>query len=70
MPPLLRQVHEDAGSRWRDPLNGWGEHAAGGVEVVPIAGDHLSLLSDAHLPALAETLCDILAKGEAVDGRA
>ncbi|NJL26856.1 MAG: hypothetical protein HC897_02730 [Thermoanaerobaculia bacterium] len=40
----------------RDPSLGWAALAAGGVEVVPAAGDHYGMLEGSHVATLAEDL--------------
>jgi hypothetical protein len=49
-------VPEVVGTDFSDPYLGWGRLAAGGVEVWPVPGDHLSLLDDPHVGALALSL--------------
>jgi aspartate racemase len=48
------------GSRFDDPLLGWGELAAGGIEVHTVPGDHLTLLSRSNAPSLARGLAAYL----------
>jgi aspartate racemase len=44
------------GSRFDDPLLGWGDLAADGLEVHPVSGDHLTLLDRANVSSLSVTL--------------
>jgi len=46
----------DATAHHRDPTLGWGEIAAGGVEVHQVPGDHYSMLREPHVHALAGEL--------------
>ena len=46
----------DAAAPHRDPTLGWGEIAAGGVEVQRVPGDHYSMLREPHVNALAGEL--------------
>ncbi len=43
-----------------DPTNGWGSIAEGGVEVIDVPGNHVSMFDGTHLPALANVLSDRL----------
>jgi thioesterase domain-containing protein/acyl carrier protein len=45
-----------AGSDFSDPHLGWGRVAAGGVQVVPVPGDHFSLFAEPHARALGIAL--------------
>jgi thioesterase domain-containing protein/acyl carrier protein len=49
------------GTDFSDPYLGWGRLAAGGVEVRPVPGDHLSPLGEPHVGALALSLRACLA---------
>ncbi len=49
---------------------GWEHHAAGGVEVHELQGDHHSILQTPEVHALAERLRVLLADGEGTSGRA
>jgi thioesterase domain-containing protein len=51
-----------------DPALGWGGLAAGGLEVVPVPGDHRSMLTSPHVETLARHLAAAL--DEAADGPA
>jgi amino acid adenylation domain-containing protein len=39
-----------------DPFKGWGDHAAGGIEVHTVPGDHVTLLDRKNVAALAQKL--------------
>jgi oxalate---CoA ligase len=54
-------VPQVIGTDFSDPYLGWGRWAAGGVEVRPVPGDHLSLLGEPHVGALARSLQACLA---------
>ncbi|MDY7092834.1 MAG: amino acid adenylation domain-containing protein [Acidobacteriota bacterium] len=47
-----------------DPTLGWGELAAGGVDVYSIPGDHFSLVMEPHVEEVARTLCRALDEAE------
>jgi amino acid adenylation domain-containing protein len=54
---LFRAEQPDwVGSRFDDPMLGWGNLAAEGVEVHPVSGDHLTLLDRANVSSLSVTL--------------
>jgi thioesterase domain-containing protein len=54
-------VPQWVGTDFSDPTMGWGQLAAGGVEVRPVPGDHLSLFDEPHVGALALSLRACLA---------
>ncbi len=45
-----------------DPLGGWGEIAAGGVDVVEVPGTHNSMLEQPHVVALGAAISDCIAR--------
>ena len=47
-----------------DPLGGWGEFALGGVEVIDVPGDHMSMIKEPNLPVLAAQLKACLEKAQ------
>jgi thioesterase domain-containing protein/acyl carrier protein len=51
-----RAVPQAIGTDFSDPYLGWGRLAARGVDVRPVPGDHLSLLDEPHVGALAMSL--------------
>jgi thioesterase domain-containing protein len=59
------EVPERIGTDFSDPYLGWGRLAAGGVDVRPVPGDHLSLLARPHVGSLARSLRDTLARSPA-----
>jgi thioesterase domain-containing protein len=48
-----------------DPAGGWDGLFGGGLEIVQVTGDHHTMMTDAHAPALAQKLDSILHKYEA-----
>jgi thioesterase domain-containing protein/acyl carrier protein len=54
-------VPEVIGTDFSDPYLGWGRLATGGVEVRPVPGDHLTLLTEPYVGALALSLKACLA---------
>jgi thioesterase domain-containing protein len=58
---LLRSA-QDFGALGQHPDLGWGAFARGGVEVVSVPGDHMTLLRQPHVPIVAERLRACLVK--------
>jgi thioesterase domain-containing protein len=52
MPGRLRRMHDLAGSSVGDRSNGWGRYCAS-VTVVPVCGDHLTLVREPHVAQVA-----------------
>ncbi|MFG2357010.1 amino acid adenylation domain-containing protein [Streptomyces sp. NPDC048521] len=61
LPAFLESMHGPAGSLHYEPTNGWHRMTGGHVEVVPVAGDHLSMMEEPHVAPLAATVADLLA---------
>jgi thioesterase domain-containing protein/acyl carrier protein len=51
----------------QDPTMGWGELAAGGVQVIDIPGDHQTMMSRPHVETLALRIRDCLNRVEIID---
>lgn len=49
----------------RDPQHGWGDLAAGGLEIYDVAGNHGSMLKEIHVGSLTEKLRACLERAEA-----
>ncbi|MCX6047110.1 MAG: amino acid adenylation domain-containing protein [Chloroflexi bacterium] len=58
---LLRST-QDFGPLGQGPDLGWRDFARGGVDVVPVPGDHMTLLRPPHVSLVAEQLTASLAK--------
>ncbi len=58
----LLKVTELGGRNASDPTWGWSMLAAGGVEVIPVPGEHLTVLRMPHVEALAGALSECLAR--------
>jgi thioesterase domain-containing protein len=39
---------------------GWGPYAQGGVEVIDVPGDHMSILAEPHVAVMARHLADVI----------
>ncbi|EGK86184.1 amino acid adenylation domain protein [Microcoleus vaginatus FGP-2] len=63
---LFRSTDQIIGvSSYADPLLGWGELAAGGLEFHEVPGTHLGMLQEPHVQVLAEKLKACLDKAQA-----
>lgn len=58
----LLKVTRLGGRNASDPTWGWSMLAAGGVEVIPVPGEHLTVLRMPHVEALAGVLSECLAR--------
>ncbi|WP_019926107.1 non-ribosomal peptide synthetase [Nocardia sp. BMG111209] len=56
LPAMLRLSHDRVGTLHRDPTNGWDACAAGGLEVVEVSGDHLTLIQPPRVAEVAAQL--------------
>lgn len=56
VPDSLKPLHDAAGLLRDDPSNGWRDWTTGVVDVVDVPGDHLSLLDDPHVDAVADVI--------------
>lgn len=56
IPDSLKPLHDAAGILRDDPSNGWRDWTTGVVNVVDVPGDHLSLLDDPHVDAVADVI--------------
>ncbi|HKU36872.1 MAG TPA: amino acid adenylation domain-containing protein, partial [Polyangiales bacterium] len=64
MPDRLQRLHELAGTTYRDPSNGWAEYCPQ-LEIIPVAGDHVSIVFEPHVATVAQVLRRIAADGAA-----
>ncbi|MQY27757.1 amino acid adenylation domain-containing protein [Nocardia aurantia] len=56
LPAMLRLSHDRVGTLHRDPTNGWDVHAAGGIDVIEVSGDHLTLIQPPRVVEVAAQL--------------
>jgi thioesterase domain-containing protein len=59
------KVNSNASLPGYDLSNGWGELFDRGLEIVEASGDHISMVTDANLPALARQINSVLDRYEA-----
>ncbi|WP_309223726.1 non-ribosomal peptide synthetase [Micromonospora sp. CP22] len=70
LPPLLKPMHDLAGTLHLDPRNGWGELTTGRLDVLDVPGDHLALMEPPHVAEVARRITELLAGSAApVAGR-
>lgn len=60
LPGILASMHGAAGSRHADGTNGWDRTTSGRVEVVPVPGDHLTLMEEPHVAHTAAAVAALL----------
>ncbi|MEU6153575.1 amino acid adenylation domain-containing protein [Actinosynnema sp. NPDC047251] len=63
LPGPLEPAHRAAGTLHRDPANGWGGLTSGRLDVVDVPGDHLDMMREPNVRAVARALAEL------VDGR-
>ncbi|WP_437114186.1 amino acid adenylation domain-containing protein [Streptomyces syringium] len=59
LPKVLRSMHGAAGTRYTDPANGWREVTTGAVHVVPVPGDHLTIMEEPHVADVARAIAGL-----------
>ena len=62
LPEILRPMHGAARSLHEDPTNGWGDLTTGRLEVLEVPGDHLVLMDEPHVNAVAQRIEDVMAE--------
>ncbi|OEV13581.1 amino acid adenylation domain-containing protein [Streptomyces nanshensis] len=60
LPEVLASMHGAAGSRHAEHANGWDRTTGGRVEVVPVPGDHLTLMREPHVAHTAAAVTALL----------
>lgn len=68
LPGFLESMHGPAGSLHYEATNGWHRMTDGHVRVVPVAGDHLSMMEDPLVAQLATTVAELLTAPAAAPG--
>ncbi len=53
------------GTSFRDPKNGWGPYAGGGVNVVPIDSSHQNMFNEPYIEELGKLLAEVLCEAQA-----
>ncbi|MEV4442709.1 amino acid adenylation domain-containing protein, partial [Streptomyces sp. NPDC049577] len=59
LPEVLRSMHGAAGTRYTDPANGWREVTTGAVHVVPVPGDHLTIMEEPYVADVAQAIAEL-----------
>ncbi|MGD3108655.1 amino acid adenylation domain-containing protein [Streptomyces sp. YGL11-2] len=65
LPDVLAAMHGAAGSRHADRTNGWSDMTDGPLQVVPVPGDHLSIMEEPYVEHVAQTVADLIGAGPA-----
>jgi amino acid adenylation domain-containing protein len=60
LPDFLEAMHGAAGSLHYEATNGWKRMTTGHVRVVPVAGDHLSMMEEPRVAPLADAVAELL----------
>jgi len=60
LPASLKPMHDAAGTLYGDPKNGWQHWTTGKLEVIDVPGDHLILMKEPHVGAVAAAITDLL----------
>ncbi|WP_067654996.1 amino acid adenylation domain-containing protein [Nocardia harenae] len=57
-------AHKTVGSMFDSDNNGWAQYAGGAFEVLPVPGDHLHMMVEPHVTAVAARLNEVLARAD------
>lgn len=63
LPAILRPTHDTVGTLHRDESNGWRELIQGAFEVVPVPGDHLTIMEEPNVRIVADELRRVASRG-------
>lgn len=63
LPAILRPTHDTVGTLHRDESNGWRELVQGAFEVVPVPGDHLTIMEEPNVRIVADELRRVASRG-------
>ncbi|MEU9130435.1 amino acid adenylation domain-containing protein [Kitasatospora sp. NPDC048540] len=69
LPAVLADLHRAAGTCHQDPRNGWSGMTGGRIHVVPVPGNHLTIMEEPHVAHLADTVARLTGTGPARTGR-
>ncbi|GAA2254002.1 non-ribosomal peptide synthetase [Streptomyces ruber] len=64
LPEVLVPMHSAGGTRHQDPANGWRSMTSGTVTVVPVPGDHLTLMEEPHVRDVARIVSSLISAPE------
>ena len=65
---LFRAQGQEERAERRDRDKGWSRWAAGGLEIIEVPGDHLTMLQEPHVQVLAERLNTCLERAQTKAG--
>ncbi|WP_406737236.1 amino acid adenylation domain-containing protein [Streptomyces sp. NBC_00853] len=60
LPAVLSAMHSAARTRHQDPCNGWSAMTSGRIQVVRVPGDHMTIMEEPHVAALAHTVAELI----------
>ncbi|WP_197363218.1 non-ribosomal peptide synthetase, partial [Streptomyces clavuligerus] len=60
LPAVLDTMHTAARSLHRDPANGWRGHTSGELTVVEVPGDHLTIMEEPQVAAVARVVTELI----------
>ncbi|GAA2424282.1 amino acid adenylation domain-containing protein [Streptomyces glaucus] len=60
LPRVLVPMHSAGNTLHQDPANGWRSMTSGTVDVVPVPGDHLTLMEEPHVRDVARTVARLV----------
>ncbi|QKV94598.1 amino acid adenylation domain-containing protein [Streptomyces sp. NA02950] len=59
LPEVLESAHRAVGSSHLDPANGWRAWTTGRIETVGVPGDHLQIMAEPHIAAVAQRIAEL-----------
>jgi amino acid adenylation domain-containing protein len=60
LPDVLLPMHAVAGTLHEDPTNGWDRLSCGRLDILDVPGDHLVLMEEPYVAAVAEHITELL----------
>jgi thioesterase domain-containing protein len=67
LPEVLKPIHDRSGSLWRDPVNGWRTVTSGRIDLVEVAGDHMSLVEEPYVGDVADVIAKIVLRASGAE---
>lgn len=69
LPAILQPTHDTVGTLHRDESNGWRELIQGVFEVIPVEGDHLTIMEEPQVRVVADELGRVASRRRRVTNR-
>lgn len=60
LPDVLNSMHTAIESMHEDPSNGWRERTSGGLDVVVVPGDHLTIMEEPYVGHMVKTITELI----------